>query len=130
LFELAALFPPRILFVFVWCSIRDLPQLAGIFLFHERFQIAQIHFPELPVLFHPGTDGFERGRIQLIDPMTPAAGFDDQPGFSQMSQVFGNRWTGYRESLGDISGGLGPTAQQVEHGPASGIGQRVKCGLR
>jgi hypothetical protein len=50
-------------------------------------------------------------------------------GAAQEAQVFGNGGTGKGKGLGDFSGGLAASAQEVEDGAAGGVGERLECRL-
>jgi hypothetical protein len=43
--------------------------------------------------------------------------------------VLGNGWARYRESVGDLPGGLAAAAEQVQDGATSGIGKGLESGF-
>src|SRR5208282_2505212 len=81
------------LFCFPGSLQQDFARLAGVLLFNESFQVAEIHLPELAVSFKPRSRGCKRRGVQPVNAVPSAAGFDDQPRFAQLSQVLGNRRT-------------------------------------
>ena len=49
---------------------------------------------------------------------------------TQQAQVFRNRWPRDGKRLSDLTGGLTPLAEQVEHRPPGRIRQRTERGFR
>ena len=86
--------------------------------------------PEIAIVIEPLIDGLEGLGVEPIKAVSAASVLHHQTRFAELTQVFRNRGTGNRESLGDLPGGLGSGAKQVEHGSAGGIGEGVKRGFR
>jgi hypothetical protein len=68
--------------------------------------------------------------------MASFAMLPNQVGAAKKAQVLGYGGPRYRESTGNLSGGLAAAAQQVEDGPARGVGQGLerefgvsRCGI-
>jgi hypothetical protein len=101
----------------------------GVLGFDERFQVGQVHFPKSTVLIDPRIDGAERIGIELIDAVTAFAVFSYQVCAAEKTKVFRDGGTGDEESLGDFSGGLAATAQQIEDGATGGIGKGLESGF-
>jgi hypothetical protein len=71
----------------------------------------------------------ERLGVELVKTMAAAAVFDHQTSLAELPKVLRNRWARDWERLGDLAGGLGSPAKQVQYGTASGIGESVEGGL-
>jgi hypothetical protein len=112
-------------FILVAGSLR----FPGVFGFYEIFQIGKTSAPERTVLLDPGVDGSERFGIQVVDAVAAFAVFSYQMGATQEAQVLGNGWAGDGKGFGDLAGGLAAAAEEIEDGPARGIGKGLEGGF-
>ena len=78
----------------------------------------------------PGIHDAKWPGVEPVNAVAAVAAFFDEAGAPQQTQMLGNGGTGNRKGLGDPSGRKAATAQQIEHGPARGIGERAENRLR
>ena len=72
---------------------------------------------------------FNGSGIELVQTMPSFAPLLHQVGAAQQPQMFGDSRPRHRKRPRDLSRRLTAPPQQVEHGPAGGIGQGVKGGF-
>jgi len=106
------------------------PYFLGMLRLNKRFQIRQIVLPEDAIRLQPRIHSLQWPGIQLVDTVATLATLFDQMGAAQEAQMFGYGGAGYRESLRNPTGWLASLPQQVENGPARGIGQGVEGRFR
>ena len=98
--------------------------------FDKGLQARQVGLPEDAILLQPRVHGLQRFRIELVQAMPPFALLLHQMGAAQQAQVFGNRGPRHRKRPRNLPGRLDSLPQQVEYGPARGIGQGVEGSFR
>jgi hypothetical protein len=103
--------------------------LAGVLGFHEFLQLIQARCPEDAVLLDPRVDGAERFRVELVNAIASFAMLTDEVSAAQEAEMLGDSRTGYRKGVGDLSGGLTATAEEIENGSPGWIGEGLKGGL-
>ena len=94
--------------------------------FNESFQAIQTGGPEDSILFNPGVDCAQGFGVELVDTIAPFAVLANKVSPAKKTQVFGNRGTRNRESIGNLSGGLAAPAEKIEDGATRGIGEGLE----
>ena len=68
--------------------------------------------------------------VEPVNAVAAVAAFFDEAGAPQQTEMLGDGGTGNRKGLGDAAGGKAAAAEQIEYGPARGIGECAENGLR
>src|SRR2546426_6572306 len=104
--------------------------LFGVLGFDKGLQAGQVRAPEYTILLQPGIHCTQGFWIELVKAMSSLPAFPDQMRPAQQPQVLGDRRPRHRKGPRDLSRGLASLPQEIEHGPAGGIGERVEGGFR
>ena len=78
----------------------------------------------------PGIHDAKWPGVEPVNAVAAVAAFFDKAGTTQEAEMLGNGGAGNRKGLGDAAGGKAALAQQIEYGPARGIGERAENSLR
>ena len=85
--------------------------------------------PERSILAEPGIDRLEWFRVQPVDAVTAVAALFDEAGTAQQTQMLGNGRAGNGKGLSDVPGGKATAAEEVQDGPACGVGECAEDGF-
>jgi len=81
-------------------------------------------------MIEPGIHHAKWPGVEPVDAVAAVAAFCDEAGAPKQTEMLGDGGTGNRKGLGDAAGGKAAVAEQIEYGPARGIGECAENSLR